>query len=391
MLRFDFNTYTNKYQDKELIEKLNNQKQSIITKLKTYDMTGWLDYHLDNNTLTDIISTANYIKENFDSLIVIAIGGSYMGTYALDNLFKKYFNNDRFEIIYAGWNLSNKYLNELLEYINNKNVAINVISKSGTTMEPSIAYEKIMEKLKDKYSSEELIKRVFITTDANKGSLREEVNKNGYKSFIVPGNIGGRYSILTPVGLLPLATIIDIKELLKGAETAKKYLDDAYNYAVLRYNFYKINRVVENYCSYEPNMLYFLEWLKQLFGETEGKNNKGILPTSSIYTRDLHSLGQFIQEGNPIEFETVLKQEDSGTLNNLVLDSVCTAHYNHTPSIIITMDKINEYTIGELIYFFFCSAAISGLLFDINPFNQPGVEKYKEEVKRRLGEKKDEK
>ncbi len=387
MLKFDFNTYTQKYLNNDLLTDTLNRKETILERIKNHSMNGWFNNKIDNKLLDAIITTAEEIKKNYDALIVIGIGGSYMGTKALDSLFKKYFSHNDFELIYAGWNLSEKYLNELIEYIDNKNVAVNVISKSGTTMEPSIAYEKIMNHLKNKYSEQELIKRVIITTDKEKGTLREEVNKYGYKSFIVPDNIGGRYSVLTPVGLLPLATIINIKELLKGAEEAPKYLDDAYTYASYRYNLYNEKRYVENYCSYEPNMAYFLEWLKQLFGETEGKDNKGILPISSIYSRDLHSLGQFVQDGTPIEFETIIKQEDSSSLNNLVLDSVCIAHYEHTPSIVITIDKLTEYTIGELIYFFFCSAAFTGFLFDIDPFNQPGVENYKAEVKRQLGAK----
>lgn len=391
MLHFDFNKYVDKYLNNELYRETINKKENILKDLESREMTGWYNYHLDNNLLNDIISTGEHIKKSFDALVVIGIGGSYMGTQALDTMFRNYFNDNKFKLIYAGWNLSETYLNELLNYISDKNVAINVISKSGTTMEPAIAFEKILKQLKTKYSETELTKRIFITTDKEKGILREEVNKHGYKSFIVPDDIGGRYSVLTPVGLLPLATIIDIKKLLNGSYEAKKYLDDAYNYAATRYNLFNNKRVVENYCSYEPNMNYFLEWLKQLFGETEGKDNKGILPTSSIYSRDLHSLGQFVQEGNPIEFETVIKQEDSDIINNLVLDSVCTAHYEHTPSILITIDKLDEYTIGELIYFFFCSAAISGLLFNINPFDQPGVQNYKEEVQKNLKELKNEK
>ena len=393
MLKFNFDTYTDKYINKEYLNKLLAQKDTVVNKLTSHSMSGWLN-NIEPNLLEDIISTADSIKNNSDALVVIGIGGSYMGAYALDSLFRKYFVNDKFEIIYAGFNLSCLYTKEVLDYIRSKNVTVNVISKSGTTLEPSIAYEMIMEVMKEKYQGEELKKRIIITTDKEKGKLREEANREGYKTFVVPDNIGGRYSVLTPVGLLPLATVINIRDLLDGANSGKRYIDSAYTYACHRLAMFNSHRYIENFVSYEPKFMFFLEWLKQLFGETEGKQNKGIYPVSSIYTRDLHSLGQFIQDGTPLEFETVIKIEDTeeilyhgmdiDDINNIVLQSVCTSHYSHTPSMVITIDHISEYTMGELIYFFFLAASMSGFLFGVDPFDQPGVENYKNEVKKNL-------
>lgn len=378
MLKFNFETYMN-IDDME-IKKFLVKKDKIKESLFNASMNGWLKIDDD---IEEIIKTADKIKENSDLLIVIGIGGSYMGCCAIDQLFKKYFKDDKFEIIYAGYNLSKKYMDELLDYIKDKDITINFISKSGTTMEPNLAYDAIYKLMKKKYSKEELVERIIITTDEKEGLLREQVDKNGYKSFVIPSNVGGRYSVLTNVGLLPLALVVDIKRLLSGAKNSIKYFDDAYYYACLRNTLFKNKRYVENFVVYEPSMYYFTEWLKQLFGETEGKNGVGILPISTVNARDLHSLGQFLQEGNPIIFETVFKIENDH-LNNLVLESVAKAHFPHTPTNIITLDKLDEYNIGELIYFFYLSASLSGYLMGIDPFDQPGVEAYKEEVKKAL-------
>ena len=396
MLKFDFTTYANSYIREDEIQAFLGNQETTKNKLYQDSMAGWLNPDLDPSLLNQLVETGNYIRTNSDLLLVIGIGGSFMGAYALDQMFRRYYNDSHFEVIYAGWNLSSDYLNDLLAYISDKRVTVNVISKSGTTMEPSLAYEKVMEVMHQKYSEDELKKRVIVTTDKEKGTLREEVNQKGYTSFVVPDNIGGRYSVLSPVGLLPLATIIDIRELLRGAKSAIRYIDQAYLYAVNRICLFNHHRYVENFVSYEPKMNYFLEWLKQLFGETEGKSNRGIFPTSTIYTRDLHSLGQFIQEGTPLLFETVLKVEEGTELlvagrdmhevNNITVDSVAKAHQVHTPTLMITLDRLDEYTIGEAIYFFMLSAAFSGYLFGVNPFDQPGVEAYKSEVRKNLKE-----
>ena len=395
MIKFDFNTYTNKFIEKEEYTSLLNKKNIYIEKLTNSDMTGWMR-EIDKSLINQIIETGEMIKNNFDCLVVIGIGGSFLGSYAFDKALRKYFNDDKFEIIYAGTTLSTKYLEELLDYLKDKNYCINVISKSGTTMETTITYKILKDDLKRRYQEEELKKHIIITTDKEKGTLREEVNQEGYLSFIVPDDIGGRYSFITPAHLLPLSINYDINKIVDGYYREKKLIDRAYEYAVTRYLLFKNKKYIENYSVYEENLSYFTEWLKQLFGETEGKEGKGIFPVSTVHTRDLHSLGQFIQEGNKIIFETFIKIEEEDNyidynhrnlheINNIVEDSVILAHYKgEVPCIEITLDKIEEETLSELIYFFLLSAAFSGFLMGIEPFNQPGVEVYKNEVKKSL-------
>ena len=395
MLKFDFNTYTNKFIDINEYNSLLNRKEELIEKINTSNMTGWTK-NIDNSLVEDIKQTGLYIKNNFDCLVVIGIGGSFLGSLSFDKAMRKYFNDDKFEIIYAGTTLSSKFLDELLDYLKDKNYCINVISKSGTTMETTITYKILKEDLKRRYDELELKKHIIVTTDKEKGSLREEVNKEGYKSFIIPDDIGGRYSFITPAHLLPLSINYDIDKIVDGYYRGKKLIDKSYEYALTRYLLFKNKKYVENYCVYEENLSYFSEWLKQLFGETEGNNNVGIYPTSTIHTRDLHSLGQFIQEGNKILFETFIKVEKDDTyidynnrklheINNIVEDAVISAHYKgNVPCIEITIDEINEETLSELIYFFLLSAAFSGYLMGVEPFNQPGVEVYKSEVKASL-------
>ena len=392
MIKYDFKTYTRNYFTEEEYNEVLSKKVDIINKLKNSNMNGWTK-EIDAATISKIKETASFIKKNFDCLVVIGIGGSFLGSYAFDKMFRKYFNDDKFEIIYAGTTLSSKHLEELIKYLRNKNFCINVISKSGTTMETSITYKLLKDALKRKYDEEELKNHIIVTTDKYKGKLREEVNEMGYTSFIIPDDIGGRYSFITPAHLLPLAVNYNIDEIIDGYYHGKRLLDVAYEYAATRYLLYKHGKVVENFTVSEENMSYFSEWLKQLFGETEGKNGVGILPTSTVFTRDLHSLGQFIQEGNKILFETFIKvtetnnyieynKEDLSTINNIVIDSVIRAHSKgNVPCLEIEMDELTEENIGILIYFFQLSAAFSGYLFGVEPFNQPGVEVYKQEVR----------
>lgn len=392
MIKYDFKTYTRNYFTEEEYNEVLSKKVDIINKLKNSNMNGWTK-EIDAATISKIKETASFIKKNFDCLVVIGIGGSFLGSYAFDKMFRKYFDDDKFEIIYAGTTLSSKHLEELIKYLRNKNFCINVISKSGTTMETSITYKLLKDALKRKYDEEELKNHIIVTTDKYKGKLREEVNEMGYTSFIIPDNIGGRYSFITPAHLLPLAVNYNIDEIIDGYYHGKRLLDVAYEYAATRYLLYKHGKVVENFTVSEENMSYFSEWLKQLFGETEGKNGVGILPTSTVFTRDLHSLGQFIQEGNKILFETFIKvtetnnyieynKEDLSTINNIVIDSVIRAHSKgNVPCLEIEMDELTEENIGILIYFFQLSAAFSGYLFGVEPFNQPGVEVYKQEVR----------
>lgn len=395
MIKFDFKTYVNNYFSSEELTDILNKKKDVISKFSSSNMIGWTR-ELDQETIAEIKKTGSYIKNNFDLLVVIGIGGSFLGSYAFDKMFRKYFNDDKFEIIYAGITLSSKYLDELVNYLKDKNFCINVISKSGTTMETTITYKILKDVLKRKYDSEELKKHIIITTDKESGKLRQEVNKKGYKSFIIPNDIGGRYSFITPAHLLPLSINYDIDKIVKGYFHGKRLIDSAYLYAATRYLLFKHGKFIENFSVDEENISYFCEWLKQLFGETEGKNGKGIYPTSTIYTRDLHSLGQFIQDGNKILFETFLRVKDNNNyieydnrnlneINNVVIDSVIRAHSTgNVPCLEIEMDELNTENIASLIYFFQLAAAFSGYLFEINPFNQPGVEIYKEEVRKSL-------
>jgi glucose-6-phosphate isomerase len=396
MLKCDFHTYVDSFIDKSRYEQLMNQKNQMIEAFNQCDSIGWIDIP-DEELIQKIMDTASMIKENFDCFVVIGIGGSFLGSYAFDKIFQNYFDSKDFEIIYAGTTLSSKYLDELLEYLKDKNFVVNVISKSGTTMETTITYQLLKDLLKRKYA-DDYKKHIIVTTDKEKGSLREEVNENGYISFEIPEDIGGRYSFITPAHLLPLALHYDLNEIIKGYNRGKRLLDEAYEYAVIRHLMFDSGKVVENFCLYEENMAFFGEWLKQLFGETEGKNRLGILPMSTIHTRDLHSLGQFIQEGNKILFETFIKIEESNhyipyqtqslhDVNNIVEDSVVKAHYSGgVPCIEFTLDEMNEETLSSFIYFFQLAAAFSGLLFHVNPFNQPGVEVYKNEVRNSLEE-----
>ena len=393
MLKFDFNTYVKPFINEQEYNKLLNQKNEVLDKFNHSSMIGWTK-DIDPNLIEELKDTANYIKNNFDCLVVIGIGGSFLGSYAFDKLFRHYFNDSKFEVIYAGTTLSSKYLDELVEYLQDKNFCLNVISKSGNTMETNITYNILKDLLKRKYP--DLTNHIIITTDKEKGSLREEVVREGYRSFEIPNDIGGRYSFITPAHLLPLALNYDLDEIVKGYYHGKRLLDEAYLYAVTRVSLFKAHKYVENYCVYEENMSYFCEWLKQLFGESEGKDGLGIYPTSMVHTRDLHSLGQFVQEGNKIIFETFIKINNSANyveyndrelheINNLVLDSVMRAHFSgQVPCLEIELDELNIENVTSLMYFFMLSAAFSGYLFGIEPFDQPGVEVYKKEVRESL-------
>ncbi len=395
MIKFDFQTYIKPFIDENKFNELYSKKNEYIDKLNSLEMTGWKK-EIDRNTINNIEQTANYIKSNFECLVVIGIGGSFLGSYSFHQAFKKYFNDNSFEVIYAGTTLSSKYLDELYEYLKDKNFCINVISKSGTTMETTITYNLLKDLLKRKYSEEEVRRRIIVTTDKETGNLRKEVNEKGYISFEIPSDIGGRYSFMTPAHLLPLALNYNLKDIVDGYYDGKRFIDKAFEYAVIRKLLFDNKKQVECFTVYEESLYYFTEWLKQLFGETEGKNNVGIYPTSMVHTRDLHSLGQFVQDGNKILFETFIKidntkhfikynNDDLHTINNIVEDSVERAHFSgNTPCIEIELDELNESNLSELIYFFMLSAAFSGLLFGVDPFNQPGVEVYKKEVKESL-------
>ena len=383
------------------------------------EFLGWLNLPSkpSKREFDKIKKCAKRIQENSDVLLVIGIGGSYLGARAvieaLTSTFYNYQNKAerKFpQILYAGNNLSTTYINELIEYIQDKDFSINVISKSGTTTEPAIAFRIFRNLLEDKYGLKEAQKRIYVTTDKQKGALKQLADEEGYETFVIPNNVGGRYSVLTPVGLLPIATAgIDIDKLMKGARFAQeKYNDDnlkyndCYKYAVVRNILYNARKNVEILVGYNPKLHYFIEWWKQLYGESEGKDYKGIFPAGAEFTTDLHSLGQYIQEGQRCLFETILdiQKEDSeiklsfeednldglnyladktlNYVNQKAMEGTIEAHVEGgVPNIIIEINELNEETIGHLIYFFEKSCAMSGMLLGVDPFNQPGVEKYK--------------
>lgn len=396
MLKFEFSKYMDSFINKKEYSKLMKRKDEILEKFNDEKMTGWYKQEVSNELLSKIKEVSQNIRHDSDVLLVVGIGGSYMGSYALQQLLCPSFKKDKTEVIYVGTNLSGTYLNEVLDYVEDKEVSVNIISKSGSTLEIKLTYELIKEFMEKKYSEEEAHKRIIVTTNVTSGYLKEEVDEYGYTSFDMPDEIGGRYSIITPAHLLPMAVMnLDIDSFLEGYYEGKKYLDDAYSYAVIRNLMYKEGKYIENYSIYEPKMYYFTEFLKQLFGESEGKDGKGIFPISTVNTRDLHSLGQFLQEGNKIVFETVLKinmKDDLvfnnyslARLNEIVTSSVMDAHYSgEVPNMIIEIETNNEKSIGEAIMFFMLSAAFSAYLFDVNPFDQPGVEAYKSIMNERI-------
>lgn len=392
MITFDFKKYQYK--------KLDDYDLSEIKErfLKDNNMSGW--YDLDKSCVESIESTASYIRNNCDVFLVIGIGGSYMGAKAVIDALSPYYGEPATEILFAGYQLSSDYIADLIDYLQDKEVMVNVISKSGTTLEPAIAFDMILEFMESKYGEGECAKRVFVTTDEKSGELLPLANQKGFQRFVVPDNIGGRFSVLTPVGLLPIAVAdFSIKDLFKGAEEAKNELDDCYYYTVLRHELYNMNKVIESFDIYEPKLASFAEWLKQLFGESQGKEGKGILPISTVNTRDLHSLGQYYQDGIDMLFSTTIfvhsdeevylekYQKTLDTVNKIAMESVAQAHFEgHVPSSIITMDTISEENLGYLIFFFEMSAMLGSYLLKINYYDQPGVNGYKDILHKRIKE-----
>ncbi len=391
MISFDFFTYTEKFITKDAFANLLDKKNTILEKFKSSNMIGWTKKP-NPEIIEEIIKTSKAIKANSDCLVVVGIGGSFLGSSAYTNIFKDYFNDKKFEVIYAGTTLSSKYLTDLISYLENKDFTLNIISKSGTTLETTITYKLLKSLLEEKYSQDEIRKRIIITSSDNENPLSKECLENKYQLFTINEDIGGRYSFITPAHLLALSLNFDIKKIIDNYFLGLSLIDEAYTYACVRNLLFERGYQVENFSIYEEKLSLFTEWLKQLFAESEGKNNKGILPISTIGTRDLHSLGQFIQEGNKILFETVIKINTSTSLkynsqeiyaiNNIVQDSVIKAHNSgNVPCIIISMDSLSEENICKMISFFQLSAAFSAYLFEVNPFDQPGVEVYKKELK----------
>jgi len=400
-------------------KKVNDIHKMIHEKTgKGSDFLGWVELpNTISEQLPRIQEVANRLKQ-YDVLIVIGIGGSYLGTKAGLHFLETSFKQTKPEIIFAGHHMSSTYMVELLNYIKDKNVAVNVISKSGTTTEPAIAFRLIMDQLQTKYSKEDLKSRIVATTDQARGALFQLSSTEGYDQFVIPDDVGGRYSVLSPVGLLPLAVAgYNIQDMIEGAKKAYQDASDpdllnnvSYQYAVLRYMLYTQGKKIEMLASYEPNMQYVNEWWKQLFGESEGKENKGLFISSALFSTDLHSLGQYIQEGERHLFETIIhidapkkditiqpQAQDLDGLNYLAgkaLSYVNTkaeegtllAHQEgRVPNIVLHLDNVSEASFGYMMYFFEIACAMSAHLIDINPFDQPGVESYKKHMFQLLG------
>ncbi|MCR8630317.1 glucose-6-phosphate isomerase [Paenibacillus radicis (ex Xue et al. 2023)] len=379
------------------------------------DYLGWVNLPLDydKEEFARIKDAAQRIRSNSQALIVIGIGGSYLGARSAIEALSHTFHNQmkgNTEVYFAGQNISSTYITHLLELLEGKDISLNVISKSGTTTEPAIAFRILRDYMEKKYGKEEARKRIFATTDQSKGALKKLADEEGYETFVIPDDVGGRYSVLTAVGLLPIATAgLNIDQMMEGAAAAaKKYnnpdlaSNESYQYAAVRNALYRKGKTIELLANFEPSLHFVSEWWKQLFGESEGKDQKGLYPASVDFTTDLHSMGQYVQEGRRDLIETVLSvkkakveftiQEDSGNLDGLnfvagmTMDEVNKkaaegtrlAHVDGgVPNLIVELDELNEYTYGEMVYFFEKACGISGLLLGVNPFDQPGVEAYK--------------
>lgn len=387
------------------------------------DYLGWVDLPLDydKEEFLRIKEAAKRIQNQSDALIVIGIGGSYLGARsAIEALSHTFHNqvNGKTQVYYAGNNISSTYIIHLLEQLEGKDISVNVISKSGTTTEPALAFRIFRSYLERKYGKEEAKKRIFVTTDKEKGALKKLSDDEGYETFVIPDDVGGRYSVLTAVGLLPIAVAgLDVDQIMAGAAAAaQKYnnpdlmTNDCYQYAAVRNALYNKGKVIELLVNYEPSLHFISEWWKQLFGESEGKDQKGLFPASVDFSTDLHSMGQYVQEGRRDLIETVLQikkpkvdlpiEEDPNNIDGLnfltgkTMDEVnksaflgtVLAHVDgQVPNLVIELDELNEYTYGELVYFFEKACGISGHLLGVNPFDQPGVEAYKKNMFALLG------
>ena len=388
------------------------------------DFLGWvtLPQNYDKEEFDRIKKAAEKIKKDTDILIVIGIGGSYLGARAAIEFLKGPFYNsirgDVPEIYFAGNSISGSYLNDILALCENKRVSLNIISKSGTTTEPAVAFRVLRKYLEEKYGEKEAAERIYCTTDRARGTLKALADEKGYECFVVPDDVGGRFSVLTAVGLLPIAAAgADIDALMKGAaEAAKEYsvkdisVNQCYQYAAVRNAFYRKGKAVELLVSYEPRFAMMAEWFKQLFGESEGKDQKGIFPASVTFSTDLHSMGQYIQDGSRMLFETVVTIDDTGSdviieaeenngdglnflagkpmsfVNQKAFEGTVLAHTDGgVPNLVISIDKADEENLGRLIYFFEKACAVSGYVLGVNPFDQPGVESYKKNMFALLG------
>ena len=387
------------------------------------DFLGWVDLptNYDKEEFARIKAAAEKIKKNSDVLIVIGIGGSYLGARAAIELLKSpLYNNlkkDTPEIYYVGNNISPTYLNEIISLCEGRDFSVNVISKSGTTTEPALAFRVFRSMVEKKYGKDGAKERIFCTTDKARGTLKQLADTEGYETFVIADDVGGRFSVLTAVGLLPIAVAgCDIDAIMAGAKQAQDELNadfdnnDCYKYAAIRNILYSKNKSVEMLISYDPSFTMMAEWWKQLFGESEGKDNKGIFPSSAIFSTDLHSLGQFIQDGSRIMFETVvdikkpkqdffldddaenldglnfLTNQNMSVVNRKAFEGTVLAHTEGgVPNIVLELEDTSEKSFGYMVYFFEKACAVSGYMLGVNPFNQPGVESYKKNMFALLG------
>lgn len=430
-VRFDYSKALGFFREHELTylrDMVKVAHHSLHEKTGTgSDFLGWIDLPVDydKEEFARIQKAAEKIKSDSDVLLVIGIGGSYLGARAAIEMLQHSFYNAlpkekrrTPQILFVGNNISSTYMKDIMDLLEGKDFSINVISKSGTTTEPAVAFRIFRKLLQEKYGVEEARKRIYATTDKAKGALKTLANNEGYESFVIPDDIGGRYSVLTAVGLLPIAVSgADIEAMMKGAARAredfgKSELEEnpAYQYAAIRNILYNKGKTIEMLINYEPGLQYFAEWWKQLFGESEGKDQKGIFPASANFSTDLHSLGQYIQEGRRDLFETIIKvekprhelmiEEEASDLdglnylsgktvdfvNNKAFEGTLLAHTDGgVPNLVVSIPQLDEYTFGYLVYFFEKACAMSGYLFGVNPFDQPGVEAYKANMFALLG------
>ena len=431
-LNFNFSNVVDKFVREEELDHIQSQVTLADKELREgtgpgNDFLGWIDLpeNYDKDEYVRIKEAAEKIRSNSEALIVIGIGGSYLGSRAAIDFLSHSFvdqlddeERNAPKIFYAGNNISSTYLADLVEIVKDMDFSINVISKSGTTTEPAIAFRIFKDLLTEKYGEEELHDRIFITTDSEKGALKSLANEEGFETFVIPDNVGGRFTVLTPVGLLPIAVAGgDIDELMRGAADARKAYsnselkeNDAYAYAALRNILYRKGKTVEMLVNYEPRLTYFNEWWRQLFGESEGKDQRGIYPTSGNFSTDLHSVGQYVQDGRRDMLETVVNvasptksinipsQEDDldglgyiqgkdvDFVNQKAFQGTLLAHVDGgVPTMVVNLPDMSAYTLGHLFYFFEIAVGISGYLNAVNPFDQPGVEDYKKNMFALLG------
>ena len=424
-------THTNSFVNKEMMQSYESQVASTYNTIYNRtgagnDFLGWVNLpsEIDESLIADIEKTAANLRKKSEIFVVIGIGGSYLGARAVIEALQNHFaplTDAKPLVVYAGHNMSEDYLHELMAILDKKDYSMAVISKSGTTTEPAIAFRILKQHIIKKYGEQEAASRIVAITDKAKGALKQLANVKGYKTYIVPDDVGGRFSVLTPVGLLPIAMAgIDIRQLINGAIEIEKLCKSnptlngnfVSEYAVVRHILYGMGKTNEIMVNYEPRLVYFSEWWKQLYGESHGKKGKGIFPASVTFSTDLHSMGQYIQDGIRNLFETVISVENSDhelriPMENEDLDQLNyiagkrISEVNHkaelgtmlahedggVPNIRIVIPEISAYVLGQLIYFFEMGCALSGYMLEVNPFDQPGVEAYKKNMFALLGKK----